>query len=98
MTTVPVFLEIDAERVRDSLQGALEFVESAEGEAVLDFSGVSRIDEKKVSTLQEIASMADFAGVKLGLCGVNVKIYKVLKLARLAERFGFVSGKAATSE
>jgi len=98
MTTVPVFLEIDAERVRDSLQGALEFVESAEGEAVLDFSGVSRIDAKHVSTLQEIASMADFAGVKLGLCGVNVKIYKVLKLARLAERFGFVSGKAVTSE
>jgi anti-anti-sigma regulatory factor len=98
MATVPVFLEIDMERVRDSLQEALEFVECAEGEAVLDFSGVDRIDAKQVSTLQEIAAMADVAGVKVALCGVNVKIYKVLKLARLAARFGFVCSKAVRSE
>jgi anti-anti-sigma regulatory factor len=98
MTTVPVFLEIDAERVRDSLHGALEFVESAEGEAVLDLSGVNRLDAKHVSALEEIANTAGVAGVKVALCGVNVKIYKVLKLARLAERFGFVSSKAIRGE
>ena len=98
MATLPVFLEIDAERVRDSLQGALEFVEGAEGEAVLDFSAVHRIDAKQVATLQELADMTEVTGVKLGICGVNVKIYKVLKLARLATRFGFVTSKAVTGE
>jgi anti-anti-sigma regulatory factor len=94
MSTVPVFLKIDADRVRDSLQGAIGRMQSTENEAVLDFSSVRRIDASDLEMMQELANMAEARGVKLAVCGVNVKIYKVLKLARISPRLGFVTTAA----
>jgi len=44
-----------------------------------------------VEALQEFTGIAENKGVKVVLRGVNVGVYKVLKLVRLASRFSFVS-------
>jgi anti-anti-sigma regulatory factor len=57
----------------------------------LDFSSVQRIDAIALSAMAEFADIADSKGVKVVLRGVNVGVYKVLKLVKLASRFSFVS-------
>ena len=41
--------------------------------------------------MEEFAGMADDKGVKVVLRGVNVGVYKVLKLVKLGSRFSFMS-------
>ena len=41
--------------------------------------------------MEQLASLADDKAVKIGLRGVNVDIYKVLKLVKLAPRFCFLT-------
>lgn len=85
-----VWLKIDEERVVDSLQLAHEKLASGEGEVVLDFSAVRRIDASALQAMEKLAGIADDKAVKVVLCGVNVAIYKVLKLMKLAPRFSFL--------
>lgn len=91
MATVAVWQRIDEERVVLALQGAGERLDSAEGEVVLDFSSVRRVDASEVRAIEEFANTADDKAVKLALRGVNVDVYKVLKLVKLASRFCFAS-------
>jgi len=86
-----VWLKVDEERVVQGLHEAGEKLESAEGEVVLDLSSVLRIDAKGLIALEELAGLADDRGVKVALRDVNVSVYKVLKLMRLASRFSFVN-------
>jgi anti-anti-sigma regulatory factor len=86
-----VWLRIDGARVADALQQALEKVDSAEGEMVLDFSAVRRIDASALKAMEKLVGIADDRAVKVVLCGVTVDIYKVLKLMKLAPRFSFLS-------
>jgi len=79
--------KIDGEHIDDCLHVACAKV--GEGETVLDFSGVRRIDPKAVRALEELVNVAEARGVKVGVCGVNVEIYKVLKLVKLASRINF---------
>jgi len=44
-----------------------------------------------VRALQTLAATADEKTVKVVLRGVNIEIYKVLKLVKLARRFSFVT-------
>ena len=90
MATIAVFLNIDGERAAAALRDAGERLDEAEGEAVLDFSSVSRIDSTALRALQELADVADQKSLKLVLRGVNVHVYKVLKLVKLTRRFSFV--------
>jgi anti-anti-sigma regulatory factor len=91
MPMTAVLLKIDPERVADCLQELHAKLDSAKGETALDFSSVQRVDAKAIRALEELAGLADAMGVKIGLRGVNVEIYKVLKLVRLAPRFSFVA-------
>jgi anti-anti-sigma regulatory factor len=91
MATIAVWLKIDEERVVQALQEAAEKLDSVEGEVALDFSSVSRIDSSALRALEEFAGLADDKGVKVVLRGVNVSVYKVLKLVKLTSRFSFVS-------
>ena len=91
MTTNPGCVTIDPECVVHALQhDAVEKVNRAEGEIVLDFSAVRRIDPSVVRAMKELADLADERSVKVVLRAVNVDIYKVLKLLKLAGRFSFV--------
>ena len=73
----------------ETLQDALGRLESATGEMALDFSSVRRIDPSAIGALEKLAGMADDKAVKVALCGVNVEVYRVLKLVKLTSRFSF---------
>ena len=66
-------------------------LDSAEGDVVLDFSSVRRIDPSALRAMEELAGIADDKAVKVVLRGVNVDIYKVLKLVKLTSRFSFLT-------
>jgi anti-anti-sigma regulatory factor len=89
MAIIDVGFKIDEERIVQALQEAGEKLDSAEGELVLDFSSVRRIDASAVRALEEFAGVTDDKGVKAVLRGVNVGVYKVLKLVKLGSRFSF---------
>jgi len=91
MTTIAVWLNIDEERVALALQEAGEKLDGAEGEVVLDFVSVRRIDSSALRAMREFAGIADEKAVKVVLRGVNVHVYKVLKLVKLASRFSFTA-------
>ncbi|MGA2920694.1 MAG: STAS domain-containing protein [Candidatus Sulfotelmatobacter sp.] len=91
MAKIAVWLKIDEESVVKALQEAGEKMDTVEGEVALDFSSVRRIDPRALRAMEELASLADHNGVKVVLRGINVSVYKVLKLVRLTSRFSFVS-------
>jgi anti-anti-sigma regulatory factor len=89
MAMLAVWHKVDGERVVPALQEAAGKLNGAEGEVVLDFSSVRRIDPSGLREMEKLASVADQKSVKIVLCGINVEIYKVLKLVKLAPRFSF---------
>ena len=91
MTTNAVWFKIDGERVTPALHDAFAKLAQAGGEVVLDLSAVRRIDPSGVRELEKLAGTADAQAVKVALHGVNVDIYRVLKLVKLAPRFSFLN-------
>jgi anti-anti-sigma regulatory factor len=91
MTVNAEWLEIDGERVAPTLQAASETLDSVKGELVLDFTSVQRIDPSALRALETLAGAADQKAVKVVLRGINVDIYKVLKLVKLTSRFSFLT-------
>lgn len=91
MATNAVMLNLTNEHVADALRAACETLNSAEGELQLDFSSVSRIDAAGLLALKELAAAASEKSLPITLRGVNVELYKVLKLVRLASHFSFVN-------
>ncbi len=89
--TVAVWLKLDGECVARELQDACERLYTADGDAILDFSSVHRIDPGAIEAMEELADKADDLGVRLVLRGVNVEVYKVLKLVKLTPHFLFVN-------
>jgi anti-anti-sigma regulatory factor len=91
MTMIGSWLEIDGEHLVQALQDAGEKLNSADGEVVLDFSSVRRIEPSALGALEKLAGTADDKAVKVVLRGVNVDVYKVLKLVKLTPRFSFLT-------
>ena len=97
MTTSFLCVKVDPERVVQSLrQEAVETVTNAtvhgaEGEVVLEFSSVLKIDTHVLGAMEELATLADGRSVKVVLRGVNMDIYKVLKVLKLSHRFSFLN-------
>ena len=90
METIAVWLEMDEKNVSLTLQEAGEKLAGVQDEIILDFSSVLRIDPGALQAIEEFTAVAAGKGVKIVLRGVNVGVYKVLKLVRLASRFSFV--------
>ena len=92
MATLAVMFKIDGQGVVQALQQAGEKLDTTgNGHVVLDFSAVRRIDPAGLAAMEELAGLADGQGVKVALRGVNIEVYKVLKLAKLTPRFLFLS-------
>ena len=94
MSTNTRWLEVDGDRVAHALQEAQEALgklNGATGEVVLDFSSEHRIDPSALRAMETLASTADGKVAKVVLRGVNVDVYKVLKLTKLAPRFSFLA-------
>ena len=84
-----MWLSIDGGRAAVALREALEKLDGAGGEVVLDFTSVRRVDPDALGVMEKIAGAAGDKAVKVVLHGVNVGIYKTLKLSKLAPRFSF---------
>jgi anti-anti-sigma regulatory factor len=91
MSTIAVFLKVEEANAVSALQEAAGSLDGAHGEAVLDCSSLRRIDSAAMRALEAFARAAEEKGVKVVLSGVNVGIYKVLKLVKLTRRFSFVN-------
>ena len=94
MTMIAAWVMVDAERCVPVLEEAGTKLKSGE-EIVLDFSSVLRIVPSAVRAMEAFATLADDKGVKVVLRDVNVDVYKVLKLAKLAPRFSFATARSA---
>ena len=90
MTMANVLLDMDEKLVAEALHAACEKLDGA-GEVILDFSSVARIDAGALKAIGVLASVAGEKDVKIVLRGVNVDIYKVLKLAKLTSQFAFAN-------
>ncbi len=86
MATNAVSMVVDDGHLLTVLQQARKQLESAGSEVVLDFSAVRRVNS---GALTELQTLAETARGKLVLRGVNVEVYKVLKLVKLTGRFRF---------
>jgi anti-anti-sigma regulatory factor len=88
-STIGEWLKVDETRFVQSLQEAEDKLHQSEGEVLLDFTSVIRVDSKGLRELERLADRADAKSSKFVLRGVNVNIYKVLKLMKLSPRFLF---------
>jgi len=91
MATIADWLKIEVENVGQALRQVRGKLNDTDGELVLDFSSIERIDASAISALEELAVAAKEKSVKVVLRGVNVGIYKVLKLSRLTGHFVFLN-------
>lgn len=86
-----IWLEVEGEGVIPAVEVALEKLNDAGDEVILDFSSVARIDTGALRAMESLATTADKKAVKIALRGVNVEVYRVLKLMQLAPRFSFLT-------
>lgn len=91
MTRIADAIEISEQTATAVVELAAEKLNSVQGETLLDFSSVRRIDAGTLRALEELARLADEKEVKVALKGVSVDVYKVLKLVRLSRRFSFIN-------
>jgi len=90
MTMTAMFLEIRAENILDCLQEARMKLKGGGGETILDFSAIQRIDPQALRLMEELVDLAREKAVSIALHGVNVDIYKMLKLVKLAPKLSFL--------
>lgn len=91
MSAIALMINVDEGRVATALQEVADTLDCSQGEAVLDFSSVRRVDSGALRALEACARVADEKDVKIVLRGVNVDVYKVLKLVKLTHRFSFAN-------
>ncbi len=91
MAMISVWLDISEKSVVPILQEAAEKLDGTAGEMVLDFVSVCRVNAAALRAIDAFASKAADKAVKIILRDVNVDVYKVLKLTKLAAKFSFVS-------
>jgi anti-anti-sigma regulatory factor len=91
VATLAVRLNVDGERVVEALQEAGEKLDGAQSEVTLDFSCVRQIAPNALRAMEKLADIADGKAVKVMLRGVNIDIYRVLKLVKLTPRFSFLA-------
>ncbi len=89
MAMTVVWLKFDEQRLVQTLQEAMEKLDSIENEVILDFSSVRRIDSSVLRVMEDFVGTAEGKGIRIVLRSVSGDIYKVLKLVRLAPRFVF---------
>ena len=92
MSVNTTLFRLDAGDLGRSLAEAHATAEQQEdgSELLLDFSAVRRLDTAAVRTLHRVSVTATARRVKLTARAVQVDVYKVLKLAGLAERISFM--------
>ena len=86
-----MWIKIDEKISPTVLREAEEKLLAGDSEVTLDFSSVSRVDAPTLRELAELARVADAKAGRVNLRGVNVDVYKVLKLVKLTQKFSFAN-------
>jgi anti-anti-sigma regulatory factor len=86
---IAAWLKIEEGCIVQALREAAKQLDCAEGEMVLDFASVRRVDPSALRAMEELAEMAEDKAVNIILYSVSVDLYRVLKLVRLAPRFSY---------
>jgi anti-anti-sigma regulatory factor len=91
MGEIAMLLKLEEDQLVPGLQEISKKLDASGAELVVDFSAVCRIDSNAVLAIEELAREADNKAIKIVFRGVNVDVYKVLKLVKLASRFSFAA-------
>ena len=91
MTTTTMVFRLNGEITSQALIWVRGQLDACEGDLLLDFSRLLRMTSDSLPVLEEIADLLDGDAKRVVLRGVNVSIYKVLKLVNLSQRFRFVN-------
>lgn len=86
-----VSMDVAGKSATLALEEALRKAGAAEGDILLDFASVRRLDANAVRVMKQLADTAGNKGVKVALRGISVEVYRVLKLLELAPRFSFIN-------
>lgn len=97
MPNIAMMLQVD-ETMAEAMRAAAEKLNGNVGEVVLDMSAVRRIDPPSLLAMDDFLARAQEHGVKVAARGVNVDVYKVLKLVKLAPRFASVDWSEAPKQ
>lgn len=74
-----------------ALEKAAKALDGSQNEAVFNLSQVRRLDSHDLRELEEFVRTAEEKKIKIVLRGVNVDLYKTLKLAKLDCKFVFLN-------
>ena len=88
MSTDLIYLAIDGERGAHAFDEAMEKLAGG-AEMVLDLSSVPRVTTGSMMAMEKLAAAADEKAARIALRGVNIDVYRALKVGRLAPRFSF---------
>ena len=91
MPNTPVSQKVELQNLAAVLEEAARNLERNPGDVELDFSSMHRIDTLALRALERLALMGEQKTARIVLRGVNVEIYKTLKLAKLTQQFSFVA-------
>ena len=94
MAIIAMPVNLDDQHFVLTLREAGAKLDGADGEAILDFSSVRRVDSNALRELEEFARTAGAKGIKVVLRGVNIDVYKVFKLVKLTRLVSFEYGAA----
>lgn len=91
MTTACESIVVNGEHVAETLKEVRDSLPANGGEVLLDFFFVQTLDPAGIERLEELSATSQLLKVKVILRGVNVELYKVLKLSDLTDKFLFIN-------
>ena len=89
--TSPAIATSSQHSITTALDHALKQLDGAEKEIVLDFTSVRRVNSSDLRRLEELAHAAEAKKIRVSMRGVNITVYKALKLTKLAREFSFAN-------
>jgi anti-anti-sigma regulatory factor len=90
-TTACESIVVNGERVAEALKAVCSGLPTDGSDVLLDFFLVHTLDPAAIEALEHLAGTAELMKVKVILRGVNVEMYKVMKLSDLTGKFLFIN-------
>lgn len=90
MTTACESIVVNGHHVAETLKEVRGGLAANGGEVLLDFFFVQTLDPAGIEGLEQLSATAQLLKAKVILRGVNVELYKVLKLSELTDKFLFI--------
>ena len=94
MGTVAMLVNLEDGTLAAALEEVSGRLENGGRHLVLDFSSVERLSTAEVHAIDEFTRTADEKGVKVIIRGLDVELYRALKLAKLPVRLSLIAEPA----